>query len=64
MRISPDSRAMYQRYASTDIRRGDDRLVRLPSKTLRECGHPGTAAQCHRTKSLRDSWEVRLVLSH
>ena len=55
---------MYQRYASTDIRRGDDRLVRLPSKTLRECGHPGTAAQCHRTKSLRDSWEVRLVLSH
>ncbi len=23
------------------------RLVRLPSQTLRECGHSGSAAQCH-----------------
>jgi hypothetical protein len=26
------------------------RLVRLPSKTHRECGHPCSAAQCHKRR--------------
>jgi hypothetical protein len=37
--------------------------VRLPSKTRRECGHHFSPAMCHCTKSLRDSCEVRPVLS-
>ena len=39
------------------------RSVRLPSNTLRESGHPGSAGSCHSTKSLRDRGEVRLAAS-
>ena len=34
--------------AGVIIHRAVFQIVRLPSKTPRECGHSGTAAQCHK----------------
>jgi hypothetical protein len=39
-------------------------MVRLPSNTLRECGHPGSAAQRHRQPKTKPHGWVRCSLEN